>query len=216
MVKVHKINYYAKKINWKSWVSLSYKLEVSCVNSNARTLFQWYRVSGCGSSCISTCWVIFESCGILIISVFIFQKRYKKSKHAYETKNVIPLRSNINWDSIHCFSETKKKKNPEMVSRFEKCLSLFGNKIKQERIYHCEMTNRLVLILQNPTTTWVSCIWWKKQELCYDKIISRGKVESKKIYYTHFPYKKINKQNKFFFLLLFGLPMVPIPWKKKT
>ena len=112
----------------------------------------------------------------------------KKSKHAYETENVIPLRSNINWDSIDCFFETKE--NPEMVSRFEKCLSLFGNKIKQERIYHCEMTNRLVLILQNPVTTWVSCIWWKKQELCYDKIILRGKVESNKIYYTHFSYKQ--------------------------
>ena len=191
MVKVHKINYYAKKISWKSWVSLSYKLEVSCVNSNARTLFQWYRVSGCGSSCISTCWVIFELCGTLIISVFIFQKRYKKkSKHAYETKKML-----YHWEatSIEIPSIAflnRKNNNPEMVSRFEKCLSLFGNKIKQERIYHCEMTNRLVLILQNPVTTWVSCIWWKKQELCYDKIILREKVESNKIYYTHFSYKQ--------------------------
>ena len=82
------------------------------------------------------------------------------------------------------------KWNAEVVSGFEKCLSLFGNRIKQERIYHCKMTNRLVLILQNPATTWVSCIWWKKQELCYDKIILREKVESNKIYYTHFSYKQ--------------------------
>ena len=47
----------------------------------------------------------------------------------------------------------KSKWNLEVVPWFEKCLSLFGNRIKQERIYHCEMTNRLVLILLNPTTT---------------------------------------------------------------
>ena len=41
----------------------------------------------------------------------------------------------------------------------------------------------------------------KKQELCYDKIISRGKVESQTIYFTDVSYKqKIkNKQNQIFF-----------------
>ena len=37
--KKHKTNYYAKKMSGKSWVSLQYELEVSCVNSNAKTLF---------------------------------------------------------------------------------------------------------------------------------------------------------------------------------
>ena len=37
--KKHKTNYYAKKMSGKSWVSLQYELEVSYVNSNARTLF---------------------------------------------------------------------------------------------------------------------------------------------------------------------------------
>ena len=36
-------------------------------------------------------------------------------------------------------SETKR--NPKVVSGFKKCLSIFGNRTKQERIYHCEMTN---------------------------------------------------------------------------
>ena len=56
----------------------------------------------------------------------------------------------------------KSKWNLEVVPWFEKCLSLFGNRTKQERIYHCEMTNCLVSILENLTTTWVSCSYWKK------------------------------------------------------
>ena len=56
-----------------------------------------------------------------------------------------------NWDAINCFSKTKW--NPEVVSGFEKCLSLFGNRTKQERIYHCEITNHLVSILYNLATT---------------------------------------------------------------
>ena len=47
----------------------------------------------------------------------------------------------------------KSKWNLEVVPWFEKCMSLFGNKTKQKRIYHCEMTNHLVLILLIPTTT---------------------------------------------------------------
>ena len=70
----------------------------------------------------------------------------------------------------------KPKQNPEVVSTFGKCLSLFGSGTKQERIYRCEMFNHLVSILLNPTTTWVSYPEWKI-ELCYDKIFSRGKTK---------------------------------------
>ena len=45
-----------------------------------------------------------------------------------EQKNVVSLRSNLNWDSIDCFSETKW--NPEVISKFGKCLSLFGIRTK--------------------------------------------------------------------------------------
>ena len=51
----------------------------------------------------------------------------------------------------------KAKQNPEIVSRIGKCLSLFRNRTKHERIYYCEMTNCLVVILLNHAATWVSC-----------------------------------------------------------
>ena len=55
--------------------------------------------------------------------------------------------------------------------------------IWKENNYHSKMTDHLIIILQNPTTTWVArmpLVKKKKQEFCYDNIISRGKEEDKK------------------------------------
>ena len=95
---------------------------------------------------------MFNLYGILIISIFlIWEKLEKKSKHAKETENVVPMRCNINWDFIDCFSETER--NPKVVSGFGNCMYLLGNRTKQEIVYRCEMTNHLALILQNLNTT---------------------------------------------------------------
>ena len=56
----------------------------------------------------------------------------------------------------------KAKQNLEIVSRIGKCMSLFRNRTKHERIYYCEMTNSLVLILLNHATTWSHVVSEKK------------------------------------------------------
>ena len=73
------------------------------------------------------------------------RKTIKNQNMHRRQKNTNPLRNNINWDSIYRFCEAKR--NPEVVSGFKNCLLLFGNRIKQKRIYHCEKINSLVLIL---------------------------------------------------------------------
>ena len=122
------------------------------------------------TSSISTHWVVFELCGILIISMFhICEKIYKKK---FQT----------------CIEEWKccAIEEPHQL-RF--CWLLFQNKTKswscswirkmfftiwKENNYHSKMTDHLIIILQNPTTTWVArmpLVKKKKQEFCYDNIL---------------------------------------------
>ena len=74
------------------------------------------------------------------------------------------------------------------------------------------MTKSLVPILQNPTATWVSCPWWKKQEHGYDNIISRG-IEEDWRKFTPLKFD-LNKKKILIFFTAFCLQVVLIPCKK--
>ena len=53
------------------------------------------------------------------------KKKKNKTEHAKGTKNVVPLKSSISWDSICCFSETKPY--DEVLFELGKSQSLFEN-----------------------------------------------------------------------------------------
>ena len=74
----------------------------------------------------TTSLVVFELCDILIIRMFYIRENLKKVKTCKGGKNVVPLKNNINWDSICCFSETKP--HHEVASKLGKCQSLLGKK----------------------------------------------------------------------------------------
>ena len=65
---------------------------------------------------------------------YIWENLEKKSINTNGIENVVPLKSNINRDSIYYFSKTKT--NHEVVYRLRKSQSLFGNITKQEKCFH--------------------------------------------------------------------------------
>ena len=58
----------------------------------------------------------------------------------------MPLRSNINLDSIDYFSKTKQ--NPKVVFAFEKGLSQLENRMKQDQIMKPNVVKKLIFVIR--------------------------------------------------------------------
>ena len=87
-------------------------------------------------SCFRVVWYINNK------NIRYYRKARKKSKLAKRTENIVPLRRNINFDSIDSFSETKG--NPEVVFGLKKCLSLLGNRTTLDQMMRPNPVKNLI------------------------------------------------------------------------